>query len=353
MPAKSRSGAGVRRRRSSAGGRATIADIQRNRMLLAAAQAARERGAAGVTVADIVAGSGVSRRTFYELFGDREDCMVATLEEAIARAGEAMLPAWRAHSGWRAQVRAALAAFLLFLDEEPLLGAFLVFDSLGAGEPVLRRRLEAVEALVGAVDQGRGLARSAGRGLSEVTAEGVVGAVLAIVQGRLLAGAVDRARRADGGRQAQGGDSDSRTPRDADRGGGMAALLGQLMAIVVLPYLGQAAAAKELSSPPAELPASAPQPHANPLGELSIRLTYRTAMVMHAIAANPRSSNRAVALWAGVADPGQISKLLARLVRVGLIENIARPERGEANAWQLTATGVEVEHAIRARRSTA
>ncbi|HEY1687513.1 MAG TPA: TetR family transcriptional regulator [Solirubrobacteraceae bacterium] len=307
-------------------------------MLLATAQAARERGAAGVSVADIVSGSGVSRRTFYEVFRDRDECMAATLEEAIERAAAAVLPAWRTHSGWREQARAALAAFLGFLDEEPLLGTFLVFDSLGAGEPVLRRRLEAVEVLVAAVDEGRSRARSVGKCLSEVTAEGVVGAVLSIVQGRLLAGDGSKAPR-DGGQAS----------RDA---GGMAGMLGQLMAIVVLPYLGPAAAAKELNRPPADPPEIAPQPRANPLGKLAIRLTYRTAMVMHSIAAHPGGSNRAVALQAGIADPGQISKLLARLVRAGLIENAAHPGRGEANAWRLTATGVEVEHAIGESAST-
>lgn len=326
MHTNHRTGVGASaRRRSPAGGRATIADIQRNRILLSAAQAARQRGAAAVSVADIVSGSGVSRRTFYEVFRDRDDCMAATLEEGIERAAAVVLSAWRAHGGWREQVRAALAAFLVFLDEEPLLGRFLVFDSLGAGEAVLRRRLEMLDALVGAVDEGRCVARSAGRGISDVTAEGVVGAVLSIVQGRLLAG---------GGR-------------------GMSALLGQLMAIVVLPYLGPAAASKELSRPPSELQAPAATPRNNPLGKLGIRLTYRTATVMRAIAASPGASNSAVALRAGVADPGQISKLLARLVRAGLIENGAGAERGEANAWRLTAAGVEVERAIGERLSSA
>jgi AcrR family transcriptional regulator len=364
-------------------------------MLLAAAEAAREQGAAGVTVADIVAGSGVSRRTFYEVFADRDECMVATLEEAIARATAAALPAWQAHAAWREQVRAGLLALLTFLDEEPLLGAFLVFDSLGAGEAVLRRRQEALATLVATIDQGRETARSPA-GLSEVTAEGVVGAVLTIIQGRLpahtgLTGTAARVgRERDGLRQTGGGRDDvarsgggrhgvarSGGGRDdvarsgggrhgvARSGGGRhgvartgsgqdgaVELLGELMAIVVLPYLGPAAAVRELrrARPERIAPVSAAtqQLRANPLGNLGIRLTYRTAMVLQAIATDPGASNRAVALAAGVADPGQISKLLTRLGRVGLIENLARcPERGEANAWRLTARGAELERVIR------
>ncbi len=58
----------------------------------------------------------------------------------------------------------------------------------------------------------------------------------------------------------------------------------------------------------------------DPLRELGIRLTYRTVMVLMAVAAHPGSSNRMVADEAGISDQGQISKLLRRLEGLGLIE---------------------------------
>ncbi len=70
-----------------------VAEIQRQRILGAMAQVAAERGAANVTVAHIVARAGISRRTFYELFEDRETCLVAALDEAIAAAAAVVLPA--------------------------------------------------------------------------------------------------------------------------------------------------------------------------------------------------------------------------------------------------------------------
>jgi DNA-binding IclR family transcriptional regulator len=80
-----------------------------------------------------------------------------------------------------------------------------------------------------------------------------------------------------------------------------------------------------------------------------VRSTHRTARVLTAIAANPGASNRALAAAAGIVDEGQASRLLKRLAGLGLIENTA-PDRkpGEANAWLLTARGVEVERALRA-----
>jgi chromosome segregation and condensation protein ScpB len=65
------------------------------------------------------------------------------------------------------------------------------------------------------------------------------------------------------------------------------------------------------------------------------------------ISSNPGSSNRKIAQDAGVADQGQISKLLLRLQNLGLIENSgAGPARGEPNAWQLTAKGREIQQSI-------
>ena len=116
-------------------------------------------------------------------------------------------------------------------------------------------------------------------------------------------------------------------------------LLGELMGMIVLPYLGPAAARREQhrSAPGSGsttgrgssvfLPA-----RRDPLGEVRMRLTYRTAQVLECIAGEPGISNRVVADRAGITDQGQISKLLARLERLGLADeqrNGAREGRGE------------------------
>jgi DNA-binding IclR family transcriptional regulator len=79
-----------------------------------------------------------------------------------------------------------------------------------------------------------------------------------------------------------------------------------------------------------------------------MRLTYRTVRVLIAIAANPRASNRGVAAAAGIADQGQISKLLNRLQSLGLTRNEGEGQpKGGPNAWALTPKGQEVERSIR------
>jgi AcrR family transcriptional regulator len=302
-------------------GRAGVPDIQRARIMAALVEVSRERGAPRVTVAHIVARSGVSRRTFYEMFEDREACFLAAFDEAIERATTRVLPAYRGAVGWQAQVRAGLAALLEFLDDEPGLGGLCVVDALGAGPEALERRARIVCVLVDAVDRGRVEAK-VGLRPTRLTAEGVVGGVLSVLYARLC----------------------------EEDPGSMVKLLSALMGMVVMPYLGAAAAGREAARPLPRARRRSERPVSNPLEGLGMRLTYRTVQVLAAIASKPGASNRQVADAAGVQDQGQISKLLVRLERLGLIANgAAELVRGAPNAWQLTARGCEVEHAIRAQ----
>jgi DNA-binding MarR family transcriptional regulator len=130
-------------------------------------------------------------------------------------------------------------------------------------------------------------------------------------------------------------------------GQSMTALLGPLMGMIVLPYQGQATAAREAARP-VPLRRRTTPPQRDPLRELDMRLTYRTVRVLLAIAAHPGASNRQVADASGVSDQGQISKLLARLEHLDLIDNSGLgAARGEPNVWSLTPRGKEVEDTVR------
>jgi AcrR family transcriptional regulator len=317
---------GVRGANVSATGRERVSEIQRARIVTAITELVREGGVAGITVAHVVERSGVSRRTFYELFSDRDDCLSAAFEQALERAAATVLLVYEASGeAWEARIRASLAALLGFLDAEPAMGGLLVVDALAAHRAVLERRASVVRALIDAVHQGgiRPLG-GPGRRPKRIVAEGAVGAVLAVVHARLSL----------------------QDPKP------LAGLLNELMGMIVLPYRGPEAAACELRSPaprPRRRPVAAAVP-ADPLRELDMRLTYRTVRVLLAIAERPGASSRGVADASGISDPGQMSKLLWRLEHLGMIANTAdRPTRGEPNAWSLTAKGREVEQAIRAQ----
>jgi AcrR family transcriptional regulator len=294
-------------------------------MLAAAVDAVDEVGYAGMTVAQVIGRARVSRKTFYDVFADREDCFLAAFDQALDQGRRLLVGAYAAEDSWSEGVRSALSALLAQMDEEPALTRLVVVEALAAGERVLERRAEAFAQLARAVDQGR----QAPGALDppEVTSEGVVGALFAVLHARVL--------------------EDGDAP--------LTGLLGQLMSMVVLPYLGAEAAERELTRPaPAIARTRAAKRRArrngDPLEGLKMRLTYRTVRVLMVIAESPGASNREIAERSGIADQGQISKLLGRLARLELVENVGDgQEKGAANAWHLTSRGHAVERATRPR----
>jgi AcrR family transcriptional regulator len=306
-----------RGRETTGVGREKVSEIQRGRMLTAMMEVAGERGAANATVAHVVARSGVSRRTFYEMFADREDCLAEAFEVAVSRAGERVIGAYEAAREWQARLRAGVAALLLFVDEEPDMGRLLIVEALGGGPRVLAHRAELLAGLVAVVDEGRELAKTQPPPL---TAEGVLGGAFALIHTRLL----------------------QRDPAP------LTDLLGPLMGLIVGPYLGAAAARREIERPTPHFDHAARREHTDPLRGLDMRLTYRTVRVLVAVGAHPGASNRRIADAAGVEDQGQISKLLRRLESLGLLANTGQGHsKGEPNRWALTPRGTEVEQAIK------
>jgi len=299
-----------------------LSDLQRARIVAAMLDVSCERGAANVTVAHVVERSGVSRRTFYEQFTDREDCFLAAFEQALEYAAERVVPAYESKKGWRERIRAALTGFLSFLDAEPVIGRMLIAESFGGGVATMNRRNEVTALMTRAIDGGRGEAK-ASLTLPPLTAEGVVGGALAVIHSRLV----------EGHEQA------------------LVELTSPLMSMIVLPYLGPAAARRELERPAPDPVASAGKSTllADPFKAAGMRLTYRTVRVLMALAQHPGASNRVVADTAEIRDQGQISKLLARLQRAGMVTNTGLgPGQGAPNAWTLTESGRQVVDSVRA-----
>jgi AcrR family transcriptional regulator len=330
-----------RARGEQVGTRGHVTEIQRARMIAAMIDVVSERGRANATVAHVVGRSGVSRRTFYEVFDDFEDCFLAALDQSTARAGQYALDGYDLAGRWSDRIRGALVGVLEFLEDEPAMGRLCVVETLGAGQRVHERRLRVIDALTAAVDEGRGQARSAAA-LPALTGEGVVGGVLSVLHTRLLG--------PSSGAPGAAASKSVRQQDDVQTGeppGSLLALTGSLMGMIVLPYLGPAAAHKEGARPAPKRRDRLRASSTDPLRDLEMRLTYRTVRVLLAIAASSGASNREVGEAAGIDDQGQISKLLSRLEKLGLIENSGAGQvRGAPNAWGLTKKGLEVEQLL-------
>jgi AcrR family transcriptional regulator len=299
-----------------------VSQMQRARLLGAAVPVVDELGWSGVTVADIAARARVSRRTFYDLFANREECLLAVLHDTVTRVECDLLQASPAAGSWVEQVRTGLWRILCFLDRDRALARVCVVQSARGSHKVLEAREEILARLAHTLEQG-GSSHPRAAQPPTLTAEGLVGAALAIVYKRVL--------------------NDEPAP--------LTDLHGELMGMIVLPYLGVAAAARERKRPAprsfehadTERSGRAGVRQEDPLRELPMRLTYRTARVLQAAGDHPGASNRLLGEHADLYDQGQISKLLARLQRLGLLENSGEGQpRGEPNAWTLTPLGKRV-----------
>jgi AcrR family transcriptional regulator len=305
-----------------------VSEIQRSRLLVAAVGAIDEFGYEAGSVARITERARVSRRTFYELFENREECLLAVLENTVQRLQSEILAADPRDAAWRDRVRGGLWVILSFFDHEPGLARVCLIQAQRASNRVLVYRQEILDQLARIVNEGHKESPRADEPAG-LTGQGVVGSVVQILYVRLLR-------------------AECEPLRD---------LLGDLMAIIVLPYLGSQVARRERNRP-LPPPITVPTVDDDGLGssriafdqlaELPMRLTYRTALVLQGIAEHPGSSNRQVADHAGIHDQGQVSKLLTRLQRLGLLTNTANDAhgKGEANKWCLTTTGMQVTSTI-------
>jgi len=302
-------------RRRTGSSREQASEAQRTRILTATVEVASELGAETATVTQIIRRAGVSSGTFYALFEDRQDCLTAVFEEAVAIATKHVSAAYDTEATWVDRVRAAVLALLELLDEERELARLCVGHAV-ASPTMLLRREEVLDELIPIIDEGRSASR-ASRNPPPLAAQVVLGGALGLIYARLSA----------------------RDPCS------LVELLNPLMSMIVLPYLGEAAAERELTRPvPARKSVSRkPKAMPDPLGDLELRVTHRTLAVLEAIGSEPGLSNSVVSERAGITDQGQISKLLSRLVRHGLAENLgAGQPKGQPNAWRITRKGNEL-----------
>jgi AcrR family transcriptional regulator len=246
-----------------------VSEVLRARVCSAAVTLVGEVGYARMTVERVARLSGISRETFYKCFEDLDDCLLAAFEDALGRIAAVLVPAYQREAEWPARVRAAIAALLAAIEDEPAMSMFVFVGALGAGPKVLACRMQALERLnvafghgideAGIVD-GRAVGES-----SPLSAEGAVNGVLGILHTRLLEGS-PLARRP------------------------LSELAGPLTAMIVLPYLGRALAAAELAPGRSKLRAgSKVRPKAGARKPKRARLSPRQRAILETLEDGPRT----------------------------------------------------------------
>jgi AcrR family transcriptional regulator len=187
----------------------TVELDQRRRMLAAMSVAMVEHGYARTTVAQVLDGGGVSRRTFYEQFADKDDCLLAAYEEAEERVWElatkaaADVPALVAADAeraanaastpadaWQRRVHAAVAAILEFFATEPAVAHLFTLEARAASSQIASRQRAALDRVAATLHAGN-RAHPGSADLPEDIERRLVDNVAALVGSYVVTGATE------------------------------------------------------------------------------------------------------------------------------------------------------------------
>jgi AcrR family transcriptional regulator len=171
--------------------REQIVESQRTRMLQAVLETVAAQGYQDARITDIIARAGVSRKTFYEHFNEKEECFLAAFDRELAQLTEQVAAAFfgeaAAKRSWADQVRAGVKAFLGYLADHPAAARVCMVDAIAAGSQAIAKREAALRSFTYIIDAGRSEAKFEVPGR---TAVAVLGGVNELVAGELIHGSI-------------------------------------------------------------------------------------------------------------------------------------------------------------------
>jgi AcrR family transcriptional regulator len=156
--------------------RPVVTKIQRDRLLRAMAKTVAEYGYQETTVRRLLGHAGLSRRTYYELFEDKEECFLAAYDEAIDHVLELVSEGYREGETPEERIECGLRAFLRFCADEPDIARMCIVEVLAAGPAARARRADTMERLSALMATALAELRGDEK-LSKLSARGLIGGV--------------------------------------------------------------------------------------------------------------------------------------------------------------------------------
>ncbi len=199
MSPRATSATGVRRADQLPAGRhglsrEVVTGHQRERILRAILDVTSVAGYARCSVEDVIATAGVSRRTFYDLYPNKQAAFLAAYDDAVAALERAMLAAFSTGDGIVERTVRALETLAERLAGDPAMTEACVVEALAAGSEAVARRDATMRQLARLID--RGVTLSLGRAPSPLTAEAIAGGIHEIVYARAVRGELAQLRAA-------------------------------------------------------------------------------------------------------------------------------------------------------------
>ncbi len=278
-----------------------------------------EQGSDSLIVDRICDRAGMSRRTFYDIFTSVDDALASSVEDAheqlwreIDRQVQSTVAA-----DWPTAMSTVVVAFLAAVERDPVIGWLCVGELATALPRTEAARRQSMSRLATIVHDGYDGARcEVGERARAQAAMGATGALWEVVRQHLA-------------------------DRDPERP--IRELAGPAIFLVLVPYVGRAAAMRLATDPPV-LTLSGPRP---PTVERSAgRLTELTQQSLLFLRDRPLASNIEVAEGIGVKHASQMSRHLRRLAKEQLVVG---SRVGRCNSWSLTEHGAQVVAALGAQ----
>jgi AcrR family transcriptional regulator len=134
--------------------RETVTGSQRARLEAAVVAVTAAKGYEATTVGDLLEEAGVGRETFYELFADKRDCMLAAHANLVDELEALVRVAYLGTAPWPERVRDAVATALGFFAERPPVARFMLVELFAIGAPARERFQDGFSRFVALLDEG-------------------------------------------------------------------------------------------------------------------------------------------------------------------------------------------------------
>jgi AcrR family transcriptional regulator len=293
---------------------------QRDRLVAAMGELTAEVGTAATGVHHVCQRAGVSRRTFYELYTDRDACFVDAHQEAfgrlVAHLAEAVADAG---AEWEDRAVATTQALLGAWDADRVLAHLCLISAVGTNADTMALRRTAIAQIAGLLADA-----PAQLLLEEPVLTGAVGGVWELA----LRGLTN------------------------DPNSSIADLAGAAIYLMLVPFAGRRQAAARAAGRGGAIAYSTRWTPAvvGDADDRGLLVTELTGQTLRYLSRHPGAANIDIARAVDVRHESQISRHLSRLEREGMV---SRRKEGRTNAWVLTTRGEEAARTLRDLRADA
>jgi AcrR family transcriptional regulator len=194
-----------------------VARNQRQRILAAVAEATAARGYARMSVEDVVRGAGVSRRTFYELFPNKDAVFLEAYDQVANLLLAGVRAAYEGESGFGPRVTAGFRAFLELLEASPAFARMCIVEVMAAGPEAVAKRTAVMGEFATLIEENAASELDSHGSVPQMHAQTIVAGAYEAVYRMIAAGETDK----------------------------LSTLLPDLVESALLPYIGEEQAAAQ------------------------------------------------------------------------------------------------------------